>query len=362
MEGFGWYTYEVVKRLVENHPEHTFYLFFDRKYDEKFVFGENSIPVVINPPARHPVLFYVWFEFGVKRALKKHKIDLFFSPDGYLSLGAKCPQIPVIHDINFEHNPGDLPVVVRNYLKHFFPKFARKAKHIISVSEYSKQDICETYRIAPEKVTAIWNGASSRYRVLSEKEKDEVREKYTGGLPYFLFVGALSPRKNLKRLIEAFAMYHVKNPNSSEQLLIVGSKLFLDDSSNSIPENIQDKVQFLDHLKLDELTKIMGATKIFTYVPYFEGFGIPLVEAMKCGIPILSGNRTSLPEVGGDAVVYCDPFDVDSIEANLSKLAKSEELQKTLSEKSLERAKMFSWDNAAEEVWDVIHHQLTKTK
>lgn len=354
MEGFGWYTFEIVKRLVENHPEHTFLLFFDRKYDDRFVFGENAIPIVINPPARHPILFYAWFEVGVKRALKKHKADIFFSPDGYLSLASNCIQIPVIHDINFEHNPEDLPVTVRKYLTRFFPKFARKATHIITVSEYSKKDIAKTYQISPEKITAIWNGASELYKPLPEGEIISIREKYTEGLPYFLFVGALSPRKNLNRLIEAFSLYHQNNPGSVEPLIIVGSKLFLDDSSNSIPKNVQDKILFLDHLPIEELTKVMAAAKIFTYVPYFEGFGIPLVEAMKCGIPILSGNLTSLPEVAGDAVQYCDPFNTSDISEKMTVLAKDEALRNEFIEKSLERAKLFSWDNSAKEVWNVL--------
>ena len=127
MEGFGWYTYEVVKRLVENHPEHEFIFFFDRPYDSNFIFGENVTPVVLFPQARHPFLFYWWFEFSIPKALKEHKCDLFFSPDGYLSLKTSVPQIGVIHDINFEHNPKDLKWLMRKYYQRYFPKFAKKS-------------------------------------------------------------------------------------------------------------------------------------------------------------------------------------------------------------------------------------------
>ena len=110
MEGFGWFTYEVVKRISEQHPEHTFLFFFDRKYDPNFIFSSNVKPIVISPPARHPFLFLIWFNIGVSMALRKHKADLFFSPDGYLSLTTSVPQIPVIHDLNFEYYPEDLPL------------------------------------------------------------------------------------------------------------------------------------------------------------------------------------------------------------------------------------------------------------
>src|SRR6056300_399785 len=99
MEGFGWFTYETVKRMVMDHPEHTFIFFFDRPYDSHYVFAKNVIPIVLRPPARHPILFKIWFNYSITRALKKHKADVFFSPDGYLSLRTTVPQIGVIHDL-----------------------------------------------------------------------------------------------------------------------------------------------------------------------------------------------------------------------------------------------------------------------
>ena len=127
MEGFGWYTFEIVRRLIQNHPEHTFVLFFDRPIAEQFRFSQKNVEfVVLNPPARHPILFIIWFEWAVYRALKKYKIDLFFSPDGYLSLRSNVPQVNVIHDINFEHFPKDIPFVPGVYLRYFFSKFAKR--------------------------------------------------------------------------------------------------------------------------------------------------------------------------------------------------------------------------------------------
>lgn len=356
MEGFGWYTYEIVKRLVEKHPEHEFILFFDRKFDEKFVFGPNAIPVVLHPQARHPFLFFLWFEISVRRALKKHKADVFFSPDGYLSLGSTAPQIPVIHDINFEHNPQDLPWLMRKYLRYYFPKFARKAKHIITVSNYSANDIHETYSIPREKISAIWNGVSDAFKPVSDEEKSTIREKYSCGKPYFLFVGALHPRKNVKRLILAFEKFRKMNPESDYVLVIVGEELW-NNANVEIPmdRNTKDKIFFTGHLPLEDLTKVMAGAAVFTYVPYFEGFGIPLVEAMRCGTPIIAGNRTSLPEVAGDAALYCDPFNVNDIASRMTELTKDNNLRKELSSKGLERSKGFSWDNAAEEVWEVLN-------
>lgn len=355
MEGFGWYTFEIVKRLVENHPEHEFIFFFDRTFDPRFVFGPNVTPVVLNPPARHPILFRIWFNYSVKRALKKYKADLFFSPDGFLSLKTKVPQVGVIHDINFEHYPEDIPTSARNYLKKYFPRFAKKATHLLTVSEYSKQDICKTYGIDPSKITVAWNGASDAFQPIEDKQKELVRNQYSKGKKYLLFVGALHPRKNVKRLIAAYRNLTEEDPTFEYELVIVGETLWKRSGYDlDIDDQTKSHIHFTGHLSLEELARVMASATVFTFVPYFEGFGIPLVEAMRCGTPILSGNRTSLPEVAGDAVLYCDPFDVDDISTKLRDLCSNELLREELCKKGLKRSELFSWDKAADTVWDVL--------
>ncbi len=350
MEGFGWYTYEMVKRLVLNHPEHTFLFFFDRNYDKRFLFAENIEPIVLNPPARHPLLFIWWFEIAVKRALKKHKVDLFFSPDGYLSLGSSVKQIAVIHDLNFEHYPEDIPWSARIHYNYFFPKFAKKAHKIVTVSDYSKQDICKTYNISQEKIHAIWNGASEKFIPISAEEKQTIQQELTGGQPYFLFVGSLHPRKNVKRLLEAYQAY--RKQHAEFDLVIVGEPMWK--QNTSYLQFADNSIHFTGHLSLERLTKVMGAASIFVFVPYFEGFGIPLVEAMRCGTPIIAGNKTSLPEILGDAGILVDPFSVEEITQAMITLSTDVSLQQSLSAKGLERSQQFSWDKSAEKLWEVI--------
>lgn len=354
MEGFGWYTYEVAKRLVENHPEHEFFFFFDRPFDSKFVFEKNVTPIVLSPPARHPILFYIWFEWSVKRALKKYKIDVFFSPDGYLSLGSDVKQIGVIHDLNFEHHPEDIPSAPLKYLKKFVPKFAKKADHIITVSEFSRKDIMNSYGISAEKVTAIWNGASDAFKPVQSEQKLLIQSKYTDGEEYFLFVGALHPRKNLIRLVQAFELFK-QQTGSATKLLIVGEMLWKNKRfEEAISGENRSEVRFTGHLSLEELTQVMGGAKLLTFVPYFEGFGIPLAEAMRCGTPILSGNLTSLPEVAGPAAEYCNPFDVADLAEKMIDLDTNTKRLTELSEEGLKRSYLFSWDQCANEVAKIL--------
>jgi glycosyltransferase involved in cell wall biosynthesis len=356
MEGFGWYTYEVVRRIVQNHPEHEFVLFFDRKVDSQFRFGTNAREIVLNPPARHPFLYLIWFEWSLKRALKKYKIDILFSPDGSLSLSSKIAQIHVIHDINFEHYPQDLPFWVRWYYRTFFPKFAKHSKKIITVSEASKQDIASNYSIDLNKIEVVWNGASELFRP-KEKKEIELFGKSKKLNPYFLFVGSIHPRKNVQRLLDGFELFMQNNNFPEIELVIVGENMWKGHSVN-VSNKISKYVRFTGHLSQKELVEYTASALALTFVPYFEGFGIPLVEAMKCGIPILAGNKTSLPEIAGDAAIYCDPFETSEISEGMHRLFHEEELRNTLSQNGLMRAKLFSWDKTAEKVWKAIESQI----
>ena len=328
MEGFGWFTYETVKRIVLAHPEHQFVFFFDRPFDKRFIFASNVKGVVLKPQARHPILFNIWFNYSVTKALKKYNADIFLSPDGYLSLKTEIPQIAVIHDLNFEHYPEDLPKSARNYLRTNVPKFASKAAHIITVSNFSKEDIITTYGIDPSKITVAHNGGSDKFKPCSVSEKEMVKNKYTAGSDYFVFVGALHPRKNVMRLFKAFEGFK-QSSGSITKLLIVGEKLWKDNDVEKAYENLSFKkdVIFTGHLPLADLTEVVGSAKALVFPSYFEGFGIPLVEAMNAGCPIICGNKTALPEIAGEAALLIDPFSVESIQGGLEEMDSGTELR-----------------------------------
>ncbi len=359
LEGFGWFTHEVVSRIVKNHPEHEFFFFFDRKYDEKFIYADNVTPVVLYPPARRAFLFKIWFEWSVKRALKKYNIDLFFSPDGYLSLGSNVKQVGVIHDLNFEHYPNDLPNWASKYLRTYFPKFAKKADRIVTVSQFSKKDIVKQYNISSDKIDVAYNGVGDFFSPVSEFEKDLVKSKFTNGLSYFIFVGALHPRKNVINLFKAFALFKQKT-KSTNKLLIVGERYWWNDEMKTTFEGLQFKedIVFTGHIQSKELNQLYGAAEALVFVSYFEGFGIPLIEAMRCETAIVSSNASCLPEVAGEAAVYVDPFSVEDIAEGMKKIHQDTALRENLIEKGKERSKFFSWDKTAKQVWESLEKVL----
>lgn len=355
LEGIGWFSYETLKRITRAHPEHHFIFLFDREPDEEFFFSENVTPLILSPQARHPVLFYLWFEFSVAGVLNKLKPDVFVSPDGYLSLRAKCRQLAVIHDLNFEHYPKDLSFSVRKYYKYFFPRFAKKAARIATVSEFSKADLIKTYGVDPGKIDVVYNGCNPSYLPLSAEVKATAKEKFSEGKDYFLFVGALHPRKNISRLFKAFDAFK-RSSGAGTKLLIVGAKYYWTREIRETYDGMQYKqdVIFTGRLNNEGLKLALGAALALTYVPYFEGFGIPILEAMNTDTPVITGNVTSMPEVAKDAALLVDPFSVDSIAEGMIKIHADPALRKHLVEKGRIRRQDFSWDKTADALWESI--------
>ena len=393
LEGIGWVAYETLRRMVKSHPEVEFYFLFDRQPDPMFVFADNVKPVVLFPQARHPFLYIWYFELSVKRALDKIKPDVFFSPDGYLSLRSDVPQVTQFHDLNFEHFPNDMPKLALWHYKRFFPRYARKAKRIVTVSEFSKQDIVDCYHVDDSKIDVAYNGVNNIFVPISDDEKAAVRSRYTDGKPYFMFVGSLHPRKNLARLFAAFDKFKtdidndhiVREPsvpcpavpcqinkstlrqaqcaestnqqinNKNIRLVIVGEKRWWTEPIQKAYDAMshKDDVVFTGRLSAEDLHLVTASALASVYVSYFEGFGIPIVEAFRCGTPVVTSNVTSMPEVAGDAAVLVDPFDVDSIAEGM-RCVLDGELRKNLIDKGFERARLFSWDKAAVEIWNCL--------
>ena len=358
LEGIGWVAYECLRRMVTSHPEVEFHFIFDREPDPKFIFADNVKSVVLFPPARHPFLYIAFFEFAVARYLRKIKPDMYLSPDGYLSLRSKTKQIAVFHDLNFEHFPQDFPKIHLWHYKKFFPRYAKKADKIITVSEFSKKDICDCYGINPEKIEVAYNGANEIFSPVNEDVKKEIRDKYTEGKPYFMFVGSLHPRKNLARLFTSFDLFKKKN-NNDIKLLIVGSKRWWTEPIKNAYEAMthKDDVIFAGRLSAEDLHLVTASALASVYVSYFEGFGIPIVEAFKCDTPVITSNVTSMPEVAKDAALLVDPFKEESIADAMEKIL-DEEVRKELIEKGRIRRQDFSWDKAAEMWWRVCSEEL----
>ncbi len=359
LEGIGWFTYESLIRIVKSNPQHEFYFIFDRPYSDEFMFGDNVIPVVTGPPARHPILYYIWYEFSLPKVLNKLKPDIFISPDAMTSLRSPVPDLIVMHDLNFEHYPEIMPRVYRWYYKHFSPKFARKSSRIVTVSDFSRKDISQHYLVPEEKIDVVYNGAGLMYKPVSDVDTISVKKKYTDERDFFLFIGALNPRKNLTNIFKAFDIYKT-NSKSFIKFVVVGEKMYWSDDIRNTYENMKHKsdVVFTGRLNQDELCKVLGSAKALVFASLFEGFGIPIVEAFNAEVPVITSNVSAMPEIAGDAALLVDPTDVYEISEAMASVESDKSLCESLVEKGRIRRSVFSWDNTASGLWESVLRTL----
>ncbi len=355
LEGIGWFIHEVVRRLAKQHPECEFILLFDRPFDPSFVYSDNVKPAVIFPQARHPLLWWWWFEWSVPRALQRYKADVFLSPDGFCSLRAKTPTIMVTHDIAYVHMRRQIPAKFRLYYDFFVPRFLQRADRIVTVSEFSRQHIISHFPATASKISVAGNGIREGFAPLSEAEKTAVRHQYAGGQEYFFYIGSVHPRKNVHRLIEAFDAFK-KTTHAPVRLLIGGRFAWQTGEVRAAYDTAHFKqdIVFLGYIPDEALPRLTGAALALAYVSLFEGFGVPLLEAMHCDVPVITSNVTALPEVAGDAALLVNPLEVFDIAKGLQVLYENADLRQHLVAQGRLRRERFSWDSAAEAVWSAL--------
>ncbi len=355
LEGIGWYTHEVFRRIVERHPEHTFLFLFDREPAQEFIYAPNVQPVKVWPPARHPYLWQFWFDYALPAVFRKHQPDLFISTDGFLSLKTHIPSLLVLHDLGFEHYPEHTPPIVNKYYCKYTPLYARHADHIVTVSDFTRNDVISRYGIPENKVTRIYNGASDAYAPISEKEAENVRRQYSDGGDYVIYVGSIHPRKNVTALLKAFDLLKEKT-GTPMKLVIAGRMAWKTDVTKAVYDNMLHKqdVILTGHLQQEELVRLMAAATAFVYPSLFEGFGIPVVEARYCGVPVITSDRSCLPEVAGTEAITFNPEDPGEIAVAMEHfLANKAHYEQAFADVNVVR-KAFSWERSAAEMEQVI--------
>ena len=359
LEGIGIFTRETLARITQAHPEHQFYFLFDREYDESFVFGENVTPIVAHPQARHPYLWYLFFEHGIPLKLRKIKPDFFLSTDGWIPTRLDIPSVNVIHDLNFLHHPEFVPPVVRRYYDRFFPKFARNATRLATVSQFSRDDIHQSYQVPLENIDVVYNGANTAYKPYTEEQQIAVKQQYTDGHDFFLFVGLIHKRKNLDNVFRAFDLFKERT-GSPMKLVVVGDKKWwageIEDTYLAMRH--RKDVVMLGRRQLDELSALTAAATAMVYASLFEGFGQPIVDAFNAHTAVITSNISSMPEIAGDAALLVNPYDVGEIAQAMEQLYRDPLLRNTLIEKGKARKGLYTWDRTAELLWQTIEKAL----
>jgi glycosyltransferase involved in cell wall biosynthesis len=264
---------------------------------------------------------------------------------------APCPVVATIHDLSFEHLPETFNRRSRAQLRLTVRRTARKAAQILTLSEFSRRDIIDTYSIAPDRVSVTPGAAPSHFRPIEdETELRRIREIYGIERDYILSVSSIQPRKNLIRLIEAYSCLRGLRPEGKlPQLVLVGKRGWLDNETFRAAQrhSANNDIAFTGYVVEKDLPALYSGATCFVYPSFFEGFGLPVLEAMQCGAPVIAGNRTSIPEVVGKAGLLFDPFDTNSLVQALTRMLDDSEYRAALRVQGLERAREFDWKQTA---------------
>lgn len=264
---------------------------------------------------------------------------------------APCAVVATIHDLSFEHLPETFHRRSRAQLRLTVRRTAHNAAQILTLSEFSRRDVIETYGIDPERVAVTPAAAPAHFQpVTNETDLRRIRATYGIERDYILALGSIQPRKNLVRLINAYSsLWKERQSDAMPQLVLAGKRGWLEGETMRAAEQSAAgrDIRFSGYVAEADLPALFSGAMCFAYPSYFEGFGLPVLEAMQCGTPVIAGNRTSLPEVTGDAAVLVDPFDEAAIAEALRNLMENPDRRAELRVKGVQRAKRFSWEETA---------------
>jgi glycosyltransferase involved in cell wall biosynthesis len=266
----------------------------------------------------------------------------------------KCKTVTTIPDIAYVHFPEAFPRHQRAWLKTLIRGSANRADHIITVSEHSKRDIVQTYGIPEGKITVTYEGASQEFRPGDKgKAREELGRKYGISGKFVLYLGRLQARKNLTRVVEAFA--RVRRAGFPHKLVLAGKQdsLFEPVLFRIRELQMENDVLLPGFLPTEDVPVFYNAADVFVYPSLYEGFGLPVVEAMACGVPVITSQGSSLEEVAGDAALLVDPLSESSIASAMQRILEDSTLRLRLREAGLNRSKLFDFEKTARQTMDV---------
>jgi len=362
--GTGYYTQKLIEFLGRADGENKYVLFCPNGYstDLEHV-GMFDYPNfrIIELRSRGQAALALWRQLSLPGQLRKLRIDLIHFPSFIASLRTDIPSVVTVHDLCFAFFPEAFSMLRRPYYKFIIPRSVRRCDSIIADSDSTRKDILKHLYTGDGPVQTVHLGVDPVrfYYVAQESEREGMRRQF--GLPkdFILYVGTLEPRKNIPRLIRAFA-YGVVSKGLPYHLVIAGRKGWLfDDIFHEVSSlNLEDRVHFPGFIESSRLAALYSLARALAYPSLYEGFGLPCLEAMSCGTPVVTSDRSSLPELVGDCALIVDPMSVDSIAGALQKICSDDECHKTLSERGPQRASHFSWLTTAKETVEIYNSTI----
>lgn len=361
--GIGRYTRELVQALVAADSKNSYHFFSARQPAAPPL--ANPLPAAAN--ARHrpaPLgerwLYRLWYRLQLPLPVQwvTGPLDLFHSPDFVLPpVAGGIPTLLTVHDLSFIHYPETFPQRLVGYLNRAVPASIRRARHVLADSEATKKDLIDIWQVPAGKITVLYSGVSAGFQPVTDPDKvAAVRAKYSlGQAPYILSVGTIQPRKNYQMLIRAFEAVAARWPHN---LVIAGGKGWLYDEvlAEAGRLGLENRVQFAGFVDDADLPALYSAASLFVFPSLYEGFGLPLLEAMACGVPVITSDASSLSEVaaplpgGRETAVQLSPQEQDAWTEAINSLLADSAARAGLIAAGLQQAQRFTWDGAARQL------------
>ncbi|MBI5303473.1 MAG: glycosyltransferase family 4 protein [Chloroflexi bacterium] len=354
--GIGRYARELVRALSRLDGTNRYVLFVPRDaHAELLRFDWSPNFTIRRAPLTERYLAALWHRARVPLFVEAFigKVDVFYSPDFLLPPTRARRTLVTVHDLSYVRVPECFPAPLLNYLNRAVPRALARADLVLADADSTRRDVNDVYRVPRDKIKTLYSGVDPRFNPSIAPESQARVHELTRGKPYLLAVSTIQPRKNYARLIEAFgrianSQFLVRN----SQLVISGAKgwMFEDVFQKVERLGLQERVIFPDFFADDDLPALYAGATLFVYPSLYEGFGLPVAEAMACGAPVVCSHASSLPEVAGNAALYFDPHDVDAMANAMQRALTDESLRDDLRARGFAQAKKFSWDKAAREL------------
>src|SRR4030042_3395242 len=354
LAGVGHYTYYLIKYLLEIDKQNEYVLFFYDRRIKAPEFEQPNVKIVYFPGLENigkiPFFYRHWF---IPQILRLYRLDVYHNPANIIPIFYFKKSIITIHDLAIYKNPEWFPDHQFFTKRILIPWSVAKAKKIIAVSQNTKDDLIKLFRVKKDKVEVIHEGVEDYNNLKIDETK--IEEKFKIKEPYFLFIGSLEPRKNLVRLIEAYAEFLKENENKKFKLVLAGKRGWKFEPIFSTIERLglSGNVIYLGYISLEEKIYLLKNAWALVYPSLYEGFGLPIIEAMNLGVPVITSNIASIPELVIDNALLVEPYDIDSIKLALVKMANDLESRQNLIRKGRGIARNFNWLQCAKKNLEV---------
>lgn len=365
--GVGSYTLNLIKNIGTLDHKNS-YILFSNSFKDRISLESLHLPLNFNlKDYRVPnrILRGLWNYFSYPPIESFiGDVDIFHSPHSIPIPARKAKLIVTIHDLFFLKHPDMVDWNVRKDHKRLTNAYLSKVRKIITVSNNSKKDILELLDVNPNIITVIYEGVDNIFRVINDRAYlDNIRKKYKLPHEFILFIGTVSPRKNPNGIIKAISILR-KRGLKDIFLIMIGPKGWrADETFRLISENnLDESVKHLGYVPYEDMPYIYNISRLLVYPSLYEGFGLPPLEAMACGIPVISSNISSMPEILGDSALLVDPYNPHEIADSIERLLYDESLRNTFIEKGQERTHLYSWENTAKKVLEVYNEVVKENE